>query len=120
MVLLVAGHPETRDALTPLISANGFEVKALDCDDAVIPFVQFQKPSIVILDCGLHHSFRLMEHIRSEPRVCTTPVIMFSVDDENVREKALLKGADAYVPKGSLDWAELLTEISRFAGPPSE
>ena len=29
-----------------------------------------------------------------------------------------VRGADAFVLKGSLDWADLLTEIERFVGPP--
>jgi hypothetical protein len=43
---------------------------------------------------------------------------MFSIDDQNLKDRALLAGANAYVPKGSMDWAELLVEVARYAGEP--
>jgi CheY-like chemotaxis protein len=118
MILIVAGHAPTRDALVPLVAARGYPTAAVDCGDEVIHWLRFRRPSVVVLDCGLPDSFDVLARIRGEPRAGATPVVMFSADDENVREQALLRGADAYVPKGSLDWADLIAEIHRFAGPP--
>ena len=58
-----------------------------------------------MLDRGLPESFEVLAEIRCEPRSRSTPVVMFGVDERNVRERALGMGADAYVPKGSLDWS---------------
>ena len=115
MILVVAHQPETRDALIPLITRAGHPAAAVDCGEEVLKRVRFQKPSLVILDCGIADSFDTLANIRAEPSARSTPVVMFSADDENLMQKALLQGADAYVPKGSLDWSELLTEIRRFA-----
>jgi DNA-binding response OmpR family regulator len=120
MILVVASHLETRDALVPLIAAKGYKVAAVDCGDEVLKRLRFQTPSLVVLDCGVSDSFELLADIRTKARVPSVPVVMFSADDQNLKQKALVKGADAYVPKGSLDWAELLAEIKRFAGPPPE
>lgn len=114
MILIVAHLPETRDALLPLVEAAGHPVAAIDCDDELRTRLRFQKPALVILDCGLPGSFETLKIIRSEPRAAGLPVVMFSVDDPSVKEKALAHGVDAYVPKGSLDWAELLAEIQNF------
>ena len=114
-VLLVAKQHE-QDALLPLIEAEGYRTSAVDCHDQVLARVRFMTPAVIVVDCGLPESFHVLEHLRSQPIGYTPAIVMFSIDDENLQQKALLKGADAYVPKGSLDWAELITEIRRYAG----
>src|SRR4051812_3585609 len=119
-VLVVAAHPSTRDAIVSLAAAKGYDADALDCDDELMKRLRFGKPSVVILDCGVPDSFDVLDRIRGDALARATPVVVFSTEDENLRERALLRGAAAYVPKASLDWAELFVEIQRFAGPPSE
>jgi CheY-like chemotaxis protein len=119
MILVATSHAETREAIVPLIADEGYEVAGVECGDEVVRRARFRRPALVIIDCGLPDSFNLLARIRGEPTARQTPLVMFSIDDEDAREKALLTGADAYVPKGSLDWAELLLEIRRYAGPPT-
>jgi len=119
MIWIVTDHRRTREVLAPLVIAQGYKVAEIDCGDEVLKRIRFQLPSLVVADCGLPNSFELIAKIRAEPRSRSIPVIMFTIATEDLKEKALLKGADAYVPKGSLDWIELLTEIGRFVGPPS-
>ena len=118
MILLVASHTNTRAALEPLIAASGYEVAAIECDDEVHKRLRFRLPSAVVIDCGVPDSFEVVAKIRADIHWRNVPLLMFSADDQSLREDALLKGADAYVPKGSLDWAELIAEIRKFAGPP--
>ena len=118
MILLVASAQQTRAALKPLITASGYDVTDIDCDEAIDQRMRFRLPLAVIIDCGIPDSFDLLAKIRADVHSHSVPVVMFSSDDQNLRDKALLKGADSYVPKGSLDWAELIAEIRRFAGPP--
>lgn len=118
MIWVVTDHHGTKQALVPLIAAKGYEVSELDCGGEVVKRLRFQAPALIIIDCGVADAFDTLNTVRGEPRARPIPVVMFSVDDQNLKEKALLAGADAYVPKGSLDWAELLVEVMRFAGPP--
>jgi hypothetical protein len=60
-------------------------------------------------------SFATLAKIRTNLRRWI-PVMMFSTSDENLKDDAILRGADSYVPKGSLDWVELLAEVARLAG----
>jgi DNA-binding response OmpR family regulator len=120
MILLVASQEQTRAALQPLLASSGYDVAAVDCDDEIPNSMRFRKPSAVIIDCGVPQSSNLVAKIRADLHAQAVPVVMFSTDDQNLAQKALLQGADAYVPKGSLDWAELLAEVKRFAGPPTE
>jgi two-component system alkaline phosphatase synthesis response regulator PhoP len=119
MIWVVTDHHDTRGTLVPLIAAKGYPAAEIECGDEVRKRIQFQTPILVIIDCGMPDSFEVLAMIRAQVHPKPIPVIMFSIDDQNLKEKALLHGADAYVPKGSMDWAELLVEVVRFAGPPN-
>ena len=119
MLWVVTDHAETRTSLVPLIASKQYEVAEIECGDEVRKRIQFQAPTLVIIDCAMPDSFDMLAIIRAQPRQKPIPIIMFSKDDEHLKEKALLQGANAYVPKGSMDWAELLLEVVRFAGPPN-
>lgn len=119
MIWVVTSHHGTRQSLVPLVAGKGYPVEEFDCGDEVLKRVRFQTPALIIIDCGIADSFDMLKAIRGETRSRAIPVVMFSIDDQDLKDKALLAGADAYVPKGSLDWAELLVEVVRFAGPPA-
>jgi|SRR5579871_5390188 len=118
MIWVVTDHRETREALVPLIEKLSYEVGVIDCSDEVAKRIVFQSPALIIIDCGIDGGFELISKVRSHRKPKMAPIVMFSHDEQNLREKSLLLGADAYVPKGSLDWAELMEEVRRFAGPP--
>lgn len=118
MILVVASHPQTREAIIPLIADRGYRVAAVNCGDEFLSVVRFRPPSLVILDCDLSDSFGMLAKMRAEPRTAAIPVVMYSETGGKVRTTALGNGADAFVEKGSLDWFELMTEIARFVGPP--
>ena len=118
MIWVITDHHDTRVVLVPLIVKVGYRVTEIDCGEHVVKRIQFQWPRLFIIDCALPDGFELIAKIRADHRARSIPIVMFSTGSENFKDKALLLGADAYVPKGSLDWAELLAEIGRFAGPP--
>lgn len=118
MIWVVTNHHGTRQSLVPLIASKGYQVAEIDCGDEVLKRVRFQPLALIIIDCGVPDSFDMLKGIRGDARSHAIPVVMFSIDDQNLKDKALLAGAHAYVPKGSLDWAELLVEVVRFAGAP--
>lgn len=120
MIWVVTEHPETRQSLASLLSKKGYQAAEIECGDEVLRRARFQEPKTIILDCGVKDSFEMLKALRAEQKARNVPVVMFSIDDQNLKEKALLSGADAYVPKGSMDWAELLQEVVRFAGKPGE
>lgn len=118
MIWLVTDHHDTRDVLIPLIRDLRYGVVAIDCGDALFKRLPFQQPRLIIVDCGLADAFELTSRLRADRHARSIPVIMFSSAGKNLKDQALLKGADAYVEKGPLDWSDLLSEITRFAGPP--
>jgi DNA-binding response OmpR family regulator len=118
MILLVVNHEATHTALVPLIEAKGFKAFPAQCGEEALHCVRTFRPRLIILDCGLPDSFEIMSAIRKEKPGQHTPIVMFSRGDPEIRQKALQSGADGFVAKGSLDWANLLDEIVRFVGPP--
>ncbi len=114
MLWVVCDDHSTRQTLAELIGINGYEVDGIECGEALRKRIRFQAPAVVVIDCGIAAAFDMIRHVRAERHTLQTAVIMFSRDEQNLREKALAHGADAYVPKGSLDWAELLEEIRKF------
>lgn len=118
MIFVVTDHLETREALTQLIAGRGYNVIEVACGEALHKHLQFQLPSLIVLDCGMRDSFAMIATTRAASRTAPIPVIMFGDSDVDLRDKALLHGADVYVPKGSLDWVQLLAEIQRFVGEP--
>jgi CheY-like chemotaxis protein len=120
MILLIVKHNETRTALVPLIEARGYKALPAECGEDALRCLRDFRPRLVILDCGLPDSFEILEAIRgAEKTTRHTPIVMFSYDEPAIKERALQKGADGFVAKGSLDWAHLLDEIVRFIGPPT-
>ena len=117
MIWVVTDDHAARAALAGLIAAKGYTVGELECGGDLVQRARFRPPSLIILDCAFLDSFGMLKAIRTDAATRAVPVIMFSVDDQDLRDKALLAGADAYVPKGSMDWAELLIEVSRYANP---
>jgi DNA-binding response OmpR family regulator len=117
MIWIVADHHETRNAVTSLLRDKGYEVTDMQCGGAVGKHLTFRTPLLIIIDCGMADSFDTLLTVRTQARARPIPVVMFSIDDPNMREKCLMAGADAFVVKGSLDWADMLTEVVRFVGP---
>lgn len=120
MIWIVTDDAVTGEELTRWIQKHGYTVTTMDCAADVPSRVRFREPKVVIVDCGLEKSFQIVQQIRSEAGSRKVALIMFALSDRDFRSKALAAGADAFVTRGSLDWAELLTELQKFAGPPGE
>jgi CheY-like chemotaxis protein len=121
MIWVVADKESTRRTLSSLIGERGYEVDEIECSDDVPHRLHFRRPVLIIVDCEMKDSFDLVHRMRTDRHAGFVPIIMFSVsgDDISLRQQAILKGADAFVSKGSLDWVELFQQIRHFAGPPS-
>jgi DNA-binding response OmpR family regulator len=120
MIWVVTDDVSTAEALTQLIQRKGYAVTVMSCASDLAARAKFRQPKVIIVDCGVMGSFDLVKSLRSDPEATKIALIMFCMTGTHFREQALGTGADAFVPRGSLDWADLLAEIQRFAGPPTE
>ncbi|HEX8912887.1 MAG TPA: hypothetical protein VF796_11045 [Humisphaera sp.] len=118
MIWVVTDQSHTKDELLPLVAGRGYEAVHIDCVDDVRKRAKFARPALMVIDCGVAESFALVSALRAEPWTRDLPLIMFATANPEYRDEALARGADAFVVKRSLDWAELLPEIERLVGPP--
>jgi len=118
MIWVVTDHEITRDDLLRLVQARGYAAHHIDCVEDVASRAKFSRPALLIIDCGLQGSFDLVTTMRGDAFTRQIPLVMFATSNEEFRKEAMRRGADAFVPKRSLDWAELLVEVERLVGPP--
>lgn len=118
MIWVVTNVEKTRDELVSILQAKGYVAEHIACVDGVPDRALFRCPALMIIDCTVEGSFDLVSAMRAEPRTCTVPLIVFATSDPSHQAEALARGADAFILKRTLDWAELLPAIVNLVGPP--
>jgi len=100
-VLIVDDHPLTRDALTSLLSARGFEVcgTASDGAEAIVEAGRLQ-PDVVLLDLSMPglDGLSALPHLRQAAHACEVVVLTASGTEENLLA-AIRGGAAGYLLK---------------------
>jgi len=101
-----------------ILRLEGYEAVGASSAREAMAFLGTNTPSLVVLDYNMGDTdgLTMLAEMKKDASLAKIPVIMFSANDHQVREKALRAGVDAYVTKGSLDWAELYREIIRLVG----
>jgi CheY-like chemotaxis protein len=119
MILVVDDHEDMRYVLVRTLALDGYQAVAVSSGFEALIYLRTHKPALIVLDYNMPDMDGLMffAEVRKDHRLRDVPVIMFTADDGPVRETAINLGVDAYVIKGSMDWAELRREIARLAGP---
>ena len=117
-VLIVDDEPNIVMSLEFLMQHAGFEVRsATDGEDALRELAAF-RPDVVLLDImlPLRDGFEVCEHIRSDPALKHTKVVMLTAKGRDVEvAKGLAVGADLYVTK-PFATRELLASVKRLLG----
>lgn len=103
-ILIVDDQPEVCDVMRRLFKALQWESVCVTDPKTVHATVRSAHPDVVLLDVMMPEldGFAVLEQIRSDPDVGTTPVVMYSaVNDERTVDRALGAGADDYIVKGT-------------------
>ena len=118
-ILIVDDDPEARTLLARLLACDGYLTTALASAEEALEFLNSTTPALVITDYDMPgmDGLNLFKEMRDDPRHREIPVIMFSAHGGTAREAALIAGVDAYLIKGSLDWALLEQCVFELAGP---
>ncbi|MGA3196186.1 MAG: response regulator [Terriglobales bacterium] len=114
-ILVVDDSPSMRKGLGVRLRANGYEV--LSAEDAVSATATLvkERPDLVILDLGLPagDGFVVMERLRKNDRLASTPVIVLTGREvAGNRDRAMQAGAAAFFQK-PVDDAKLLFAIRK-------
>jgi two-component system KDP operon response regulator KdpE len=99
LILTVEDEPRISRYLRSSLQMAGYDVLVAPDGVKALELVQENQPDLVLLDLGLPHmgGFEVLEHIR---RSSDMPVIVLTaLDTEDDKVKALMMGADDYLPK---------------------
>jgi len=118
-VLIVEDHEDTRSVLVHLMELDGYIAAGAGGGSEALVMMHEQRPSLVITDYNMPgmDGVALIEEIRRDARLRDVPVILFSAAFGDLQSKAMRAGANAFVSKHSMDWAELHREMVRLVGP---
>ena len=117
MILVIDDNDATRYVLVRLLKANGYEATGVCDGSQALLFLQTHRPRLIILDCHMPclDGFGVLRAVRAHAEWVHTPVLMFSADSAS-EDQALRSGANGFILKGSLDWAQVSEAVERYAG----
>ena len=122
MILIVDDHADARTALVKLIKRIGLDAIGVADGAQALLFVQTTLPQLIILDYDMPQldGIQVLERLRADPRTGPVPVVFFTAASSGLlRDRALAAGAQEYIRKGSMDWAQILACIERHVRPPN-
>ncbi len=121
-VLIVEDHEDTRSVLVHLMELDGYVAMGAEGGVEALAMMREKLPSLVITDFNMPgmDGVALIEEIRRDAGLGKVPVILFSAALGDLQVKAMRAGADAFVTKHSMDWADLQREMVRLVGPGSK
>jgi CheY-like chemotaxis protein len=122
-VLVVDDQLDTGRLLVRMLELAGYAATCVTDGASAIASVAARMPAMVILDVTMPDldGFDVLRAIRAAPASRAVPVVMFSAlndADSIIRASAL--GANEYVVKSKLRYAELRELVRRYLGAPRE
>ena len=120
MVLVVDDHADTRRALMMMLKLEGFTAHAVASGQEALDYLlNHPLPHCILLDYRMPglDGMDVLRAIRADRRYDGIHVLLFSGECAEVAEQALAAGAQAFVQKASLDWAQLQRVLREFCTP---
>jgi CheY-like chemotaxis protein len=121
-VLVVDDHRDTCRLLVKLLELAGYPALCIGDGAAALASIAAHLPAMVFLDVmmpGLD-GFDVLRALRAAPASHRLPVVMYTaVSDDASADRARHLGADEYVVKGRMGYAELRALALRYAGSPN-
>ncbi len=99
---VVDDDPDAREAMTQLLESTGATVVSFADELALFCAVARRPPTAILLDVVLHwvDGLRLCEGLKQHPLTRNTRVVVMSgLNRPHVRQRALIAGAEAFLPK---------------------
>ncbi len=118
-VLLIEDEPNIIEAVSFILSRDGWDVKTHSNGHDAVDAVRTRRPDLIILDVMLpgKSGFDILKEIRSDQQFALTPVLMLTargqVKDREMAEKA---GASRYMTKPFSN-AEVLDTVRSMVAP---
>lgn len=117
-VLLIEDEPNIVEALSFLLTRDGWTVHAQADGATAMDRVRKDRPEVIVLDVMLpgRSGFDLLRDLRAHPATAAIPVLMLTArGQEKDRDLALRLGATAFLTKPFAN-AEVVAEVRRLGG----
>ncbi len=117
-LLLIEDEPNIIEALSFLLTRDGWTVHAHSDGATAAARVRSGLPELIVLDAMLpgRSGFDVLRDLRADPDTAAIPILMLTArGQERDREMALRLGATQFMTKPFAN-AELVAEIRRLAG----
>ena len=117
-VLLIEDEPNIIEALSFILTRDGWTVHTHSDGTTAAARVRSGEPEVVILDAMLpgRSGFDILRDLRADPATARVPVLMLTArGQEKDRDLALRLGATEFMTKPFAN-AEVVAEVRRLAG----
>ncbi|QGX98481.1 response regulator [Roseovarius faecimaris] len=118
-VLLIEDEPNIIEAVSFILSRDGWEVKTHSNGHDAIDAARHRDPDLIILDVMLpgRSGFEILQDIRADERLSERPVLMLTArGQEKDREMAERYGASRYMTKPFSN-ADVLAAVRELIAP---
>ena len=121
-VFIVDDQRDLCDLLRRLFEKAGHPAHCVTDPTRAADILRAHPADVVLLDVMMPviDGFGVLNAIRSDPALATTPVVMYSaLSDEGTRTRALAAGANDYIVKG-LRFSDIQQRLAPYLSSPAE
>lgn len=118
-VLLIEDEPNIIEAISFILSRDGFTVHTHEDGETAIAKVKAAPPDMIILDVMLpgKSGFEILRELRADSANSTLPILMLTArGQEKDREQAIRLGADHFMTKPFSN-SEVRDQVRALIGP---
>ncbi|MDY7096922.1 MAG: response regulator [Pseudomonadota bacterium] len=114
LAVIIDDEPSARQLLLRLAKTAGYETLLAENGEVGLRMVRRHKPTIVLLDMAMPKvdGWDVLEILRNDPKLTSTPVIVVSVSDE--RAKTIAEGASDHLIK-PISHREVSSVLAQYA-----
>lgn len=121
LILLVEDEVPFQEIYRDILESEGYEVAVVGDGEEAVKWLELNTPDLVLLDIILpkQSGLDVLRHIRETTSTTNTPVVVYSViDDQEQIDRALKLGANDFTIKGQTPAYDVIEKINTLLGIP--
>ena len=114
-ILIVDDYADNRELLRLMLEGAGHQVSEAADGRAGLAMAQAEMPDLILVDLSMPHldGWEVLSRLRAQEGTRQIPCVAVTAFADGMRERALEKGFDAYLPK-PFRRAELIETVERM------
>lgn len=118
-ILIVEDEVPFQEIYRDILESEGYETEVAGNGEEAIEWLEYNTPDLVLLDIILpkQSGLDVLRHIRDATSTKNTPVVVYSViDDQEQIDRALKMGANDFTIKGQTAAYDVIEKINTLLG----